>query len=101
MWGMHLREYLVQPGSLSVAELRQRMNELGADIGHDAQLRQWASEPKPGTPARRPDAANCRYLEIATGGKVTRQSMRPADYAAIWPELAGPSKKASRRTAAA
>lgn len=87
---MHLREYLNVPGALTVAELRRRMNELGADINHDAQLRQWASKPKKGRPLRRPDAANCRYLELATDGAVTRSDMRP-DAAAIWPELSSPA----------
>lgn len=63
------------------------MNELGAYIQHDAQIRQWA------TGKRVPSPANCLYLERATHGKVTRQAMRPKDYAVIWPELA-PSEKA-------
>lgn len=78
---MHLREYLSQPGAPSVAEVRQRMNALGAEIDHDAQIRQWASD------RRRPNPANCLYLERATHGKVTRQAMRPTDYQAVWPEL--------------
>lgn len=73
---------------MTPSEIRQRMNELGAQVKDDAQIRQWASEPRPGRPIRRPDAANCRYLELATGRKVRRQDMRPDDYAAIWPELA-------------
>lgn len=84
---MNLREYLALDGSLSVAEIRQRMNELGADVKDDAQLRQWGAEPKEGRPVRRPTPANCFYLERATFGKVTRQCMRPDDYRAIWPEL--------------
>lgn len=80
MLRMHLREYLDLPGALSVAELRHRMNELGADINHDAQIRQWANG------VRTPNPANCLYLERATYGKVNRQSMR-ADFRAIWPEL--------------
>lgn len=64
-----------------MGELRQRMNELGAQIDHDAQIRQWAKG------LRTPNAANCLYLERATEGKVTRQDMRPKDYSAIWPEL--------------
>ena len=73
---------------MSAAEIRQRMNELGANVKDDAQIRQWAAEPKEGRPVRRPTPANCLYLERATYGKVTRQSMRPDDYRAIWPELA-------------
>lgn len=76
------------------------MNELGAQVKDDAQIRQWASEPKPGKPARRPDAANCRYLELATHRMVTRQAMRPDDYAAIWPELAD-QPRTKRKTAPA
>lgn len=90
---MHLRDYLLLPRHLTVAEIRQRMNEFGADVKDDAQIRQWAAEPQQGKPARRPDAANARYLELATGGKVARKDMRPDDYAAIWPELSEPSKR--------
>lgn len=69
------------------------MNELGSDVKDDAQLRQWAAEPKEGRPARRPSPANCLYLERATDGAVTRQAMRPDDYRGIWPELDPPAKK--------
>lgn len=62
------------------------MNDLGARIEHDAQIRQWASG------LRRPSPANCLYLERATSGKVRRQDMRPKDYAVIWPELAPPAR---------
>ena len=93
---MHLREYLSQAGSLTVAVIRQRMNELGADVKDDAQIRQWAASPKPGKSARRPTPANCLYLERATYGKVSRQSMRPDDYQAIWPELGAPKQKQAR-----
>lgn len=86
---MHLREYLAQEGSLSAAAIRQRMNELGAEVKDDAQIRQWAA-------SRWPDAANARYLELATKGKVTRQDMRPKDYADIWPELAGSPKRGEK-----
>lgn len=86
---MHLREYLAQDGHLTVAAIRVRMNELGACVKDDAQIRQWASN-------RRPDAANCRYLELATKGAVTRADMRPDDYAAIWPELIRKQLKTAR-----
>lgn len=89
---MHLREYLSQEGSLSAAAIRQRMNELGADVKDDAQVRQWAA-------ARRPDPANARYLELATKGVVSRRDMRPDDYADIWPELAGPAKRGEKARA--
>lgn len=91
---MNLREYLARDGSLTPSEIRQRMNELGARVKDDAQIRQWASEPRPGRTPRRPDPANCRYLELATDRKVSRRDMRPDDYSAIWPELA-PRKKAN------
>ena len=32
---------------------------------------------------------HCAQLEIATKGRVTRRDLRPADWARIWPELAG------------
>jgi DNA-binding transcriptional regulator YdaS (Cro superfamily) len=58
------------------------MNELGADVKDDAQVRQWSAG------SRVPNAANCLYLERATKAQVTRQAMRPKDFAGIWPELA-------------
>lgn len=61
------------------------MNELGATVKDDAQIRQWAAN-------RSPDPANARFLELATSGVVSRKDMRPKDYAAIWPELSGPAK---------
>jgi len=93
---MHLRQYLSQAGSLTVAVIRQRMNELGADVKDDAQIRQWAAPLKPGRPSRKPTPANCLYLERATYGKVSRQSTRPDDYQAIWPELSAPKTKQAR-----
>jgi DNA-binding transcriptional regulator YdaS (Cro superfamily) len=71
---------------MSPEALRLRMNKLGADVKDAAQIRQWAGN-------RRPDAANARYLDLATDGKVSRKDMRPDDYADIWPELAGPPKR--------
>lgn len=32
---------------------------------------------------------HCSAIEQATGGKVTRRDLRPADWARIWPELIG------------
>jgi DNA-binding transcriptional regulator YdaS (Cro superfamily) len=87
---MHLRDYLKSTG-VSITEVRERMNALGADVQHDAQLRQWCSKKKP----RKPNPANCLYLERATHGQVTRQAMRPDDYAAIWAELAPRKRKAA------
>lgn len=40
-------------------------------------------------------AKKCSAIELATGGAVTRQELRPDDYHLIWPELApgAPHKK--------
>jgi len=35
-----------------------------------------------------PAAEYCAGIEAATGGRVTRQDLRPDDWQAIWPELA-------------
>ena len=32
-------------------------------------------------------AAYCTAIEVATGGEVTRQELRPKDFHLIWPEL--------------
>lgn len=37
----------------------------------------------------------CVSIEKATSGQVTRQELRPADWQAIWPELAKRTKKQS------
>lgn len=68
------------------------MNELGANVKDDAQIRQWAA-------LRRPDPANARFLELATNGVVSRKDMRPDDYAAIWPELSGEPKRKPKQPA--
>lgn len=34
------------------------------------------------------DAIHCVSIERATGGQVTRQDLRPNDWADVWPELA-------------
>lgn len=85
--GMHLREYLALDDHLPVALIRQRMNELGADVKDDAQIRQWVAAHPDGSFKRQPGAGYAMYLELATDGKVTRRCMRPDDYRAIWPEL--------------
>lgn len=64
------------------------MNELGAEIGHDAQIRQWAATDDD-KQHRNPTPANCCLLELATGGDVDRRAMRPKDWHLIWPELIG------------
>ena len=40
-------------------------------------------------------AARCVQIEVATGGAVTRQDLRPDDWAEIWPELANAEGKES------
>lgn len=47
-----------------------------------------------------PDAAHCVAIERATNGAVTRQSLRPDDWQAIWPELAKPRKPKTTTAAA-
>jgi DNA-binding transcriptional regulator YdaS (Cro superfamily) len=92
---MHLREYLARPDSLTVAQLRQRMQELGSDIKDDAQIRQWIAVDENGHYKRFPSPGNARFIEVATKKKVTRKDMRPHDYLQIWPELAEPQRTAT------
>lgn len=79
--GMNLDQYFRRPDAMSVSALRIRMNELGYPVKSNAQLRQW----RYAYGGRRPDAKNCVGLELATGGLVTRQAMRPEDWEQIWP----------------
>lgn len=79
---MTLSEYLNTAGSMSIAQLRARIN-----VKSDAQIRQWQH----GYADRLPSPANCVAIEQATDGAVTRQDLRPDDWRAIWPELAEPS----------
>lgn len=76
---MRLHEYLSLDGSLSVADLRER---IGAKS--DAQIRQWQH----GYSDRKPSPENCVAIERATDGAVSRRDLRPDDWQAIWPELA-------------
>lgn len=76
---MNLAEYFSSPGAISVRELRERIG-----VKSDAQIRQWQH----GYAERRPSPAYCVAIEQATGGAVTRQELRPSDWADIWPELA-------------
>jgi DNA-binding transcriptional regulator YdaS (Cro superfamily) len=87
---MHLREYLARPDSLTVSALRHKMNELGAKLDHDAQIRQWIQVDAQGNFKRHPSPPNANFLELATDGKVTRKDMRPKDYAQIWPGVTWP-----------
>jgi DNA-binding transcriptional regulator YdaS (Cro superfamily) len=80
---------------MTVAHLRHKMNELGAKLNHDAQIRQWIQVDENGNFKRHPSAANAHFLELATEGKVTRKDMRPDDYGQIWPGVKWP--KVDRR----
>lgn len=87
---MHLREYLAQRDSMTVSALRHRMNELGAKLEHDAQIRQWIQVDAKGKFKRHPSPPNAHFLELATEGKVTRKDMRPHDFDQIWPGVTWP-----------
>jgi Putative antitoxin of bacterial toxin-antitoxin system, YdaS/YdaT len=65
---MKLHEYLSQPDSLSVAQLRERV---GAQS--DAQIRQWQH----GYAERKPSFDNSVAIEKATDGQVTVEELRP------------------------
>jgi DNA-binding transcriptional regulator YdaS (Cro superfamily) len=77
---MELNKYLLQPGSLSVSELRER---IGAKS--DAQIRQW----RHAYGKRKPDPVYAVRIEAATEGKVARWDLRSGDWFEIWPELIG------------
>lgn len=81
---MTLNEYLRGEGAISVRALRERMAEYGSPIKSDAQIRQWQHR----YAERCPSPLNCVAIEQATQGQVTRQDLRPHDWASIWPELA-------------
>lgn len=80
---MNLHDYLSTPGALSVSELAK---SIGAP--DPAQVRQWQHAYN----GRKPDPAYCVAIEQATKGAVTRQALRPDDWAKIWPELIAPEK---------
>ena len=65
---MNLHEYLSAPGTLSVAQLRERV---GAQS--DMQVRQWQH----GYAGRKPSFENCVAIERATEGRVTVEELRP------------------------
>lgn len=77
---MDLATYFQTPGSLSVGELRQRIN-----VRSDAQVRQWQH----GYADRTPSPENCVAIEVATDRAVRRWDLRPNDWHRIWPELIG------------
>ncbi|MDP9902631.1 transcriptional regulator [Variovorax ginsengisoli] len=77
---MKLIDYLRQPGTLSVSELR-----IAIGAKSDTQIRQWQH----GYAKRIPSPQYCIAIERATGGSVTRRDLRPADWQDIWPEFEG------------
>lgn len=79
MRSMGLNDYLKSPGALTVAQLRAAIG-----VKSDAQIRQWQH----GYADRIPSPEYCVAIERATGGRVTRRDLRPADWSRIWPELA-------------
>jgi DNA-binding transcriptional regulator YdaS (Cro superfamily) len=80
---MNLNDYFQSEGAISVAELARAIG-----IKDPAQVRQW----RHGYGDRKPSPENCVSIEQATGGRVTRQDLRPDDWPKIWPELAEPAK---------
>lgn len=97
---MKLNEYLSSPGSLTVAQLRERVGALS-----DAQVRQWQH----GYADRKPGFENSVAIERATNGVVTVEELRPdASWSRVrdksWPHpkgrpvldfaLASPTEKA-------
>jgi DNA-binding transcriptional regulator YdaS (Cro superfamily) len=89
---MNLNEYLSQPDSMTVAQLRERIGSLS-----DAQIRQWQH----GYAGRRPSPENCVSIERATEGAVRRWDLRPDDWHLIWPELIGAEGAPEVKTATA
>lgn len=77
---MTLDDYLSSEGSLTMAQLRERIG-----VRSDAQVRQWQK----GYADRRPGPEYCVAIEQATGGVVRRWDLRPDDWHRIWPELIG------------
>jgi DNA-binding transcriptional regulator YdaS (Cro superfamily) len=79
---MTLDDFFKQPGAPSMSAFALRCEF------HEGQIRQWrhgyaGALGKP----RVPSPENCVVIERATGGVVTRQDLRPADWERIWPEL--------------
>ncbi|WP_224099611.1 helix-turn-helix domain-containing protein [Paraburkholderia caribensis] len=81
---MDLDQYLSMPGAPTVAQLRQRMCDLGYPVKSDAQIRQWRRRFN----GRKPDPRNSVGIEKATEGKVSRITFYPDDWQTVWPELA-------------
>ena len=73
------------------AEVESGKSELSKQMGvSEDQIYQWAN----GVRMARPES--CVRIEALTGGKVTRQELRPNDFWLIWPDLAkfAPTEKA-------
>ena len=71
---------------LRAAQLLGGQAALAAAVGYPDRrnLAPWMTGGRPLPPVR------CVAIERATGGAVTRQDLRPDDWADIWPELAPP-----------
>lgn len=80
---MKLKEYLSIPGSLTVAQLAERIG-----VKSELQIRQWQH----GYSGRQPGPEYAVAIEQATKGAVTRKDLRPDDWNRIWPELVKRSK---------
>lgn len=61
---------------------------------HPVMVSQWSNGVKP-VPVER-----CADIERATGGKVTRRDLRPADWHRHWPELVTDAHPAHERETA-
>jgi DNA-binding transcriptional regulator YdaS (Cro superfamily) len=73
-----------------VSAERGRCAQLARLIGvHPVLVSQWAGG------KRDVPIEHCAAIEQATQGAVTRQQLRPADWARIWPELQGDEHDAS------
>lgn len=81
---MNLNEYLSTTGSLTVAQLRERVGALS-----DMQVRQWQH----GYANRKPSLENCVAIERATNGAVTVEELRPGEQWARVKDKAWPHPK--------
>lgn len=72
---MNLKNYLIESGTKK-AEFARAINV------SPALLHQWIENIRPVA------IRHCPAIEGETGGKVTRQELRPDDWHKIWPELA-------------
>ena len=77
---MNLKEYTDQHTQIALAKAIKAAPSF---------VNQWV---KGGRPI---PAAYCVAIERATGGKVSRQELRPDDYWLVWPDLAAPTQRAT------